>query len=127
MHRGRRGVRGPGGSFAGPSFLIRLLAALLLSAIGWHAAPISDLPIRPEHGSAFSAATADVALAPRQEASAQQRVLPVPVPLQPQPATWVIGRASYIGTIHPPFVRARAPPPRERHGPQISPRAPPLT
>ena len=108
------------------SISIRLIAAFLLLAIGWHAAPITELPLRPEHGSAFSAATRDVALAPRQESSAEQRVLPAPVPLQPQPLGWTVRRPAHPHSVHQPLELARGPPPRERHGPQISPRAPPL-
>ncbi|MFC3101724.1 hypothetical protein [Altererythrobacter lauratis] len=61
----------------------RLIAALLLAVIAMQAVPSTALPIDRTHGSAFSAGTLDVSLAPRQHSGAEQRLAPSPDPVPP--------------------------------------------
>ena len=110
-----------------PSLVIlRLWAALLLAAIGVQATQPFDAAVRPSHGSAFSAATYDVAGAP------QRRVEPVqtaPTPLPPAPP-------QIAATVAPssPTLASRVMPRPDSTGPpalpilerQPAPRAPPL-
>jgi hypothetical protein len=112
------------------AFLARLVAALMLLVIGAHAAPLSSLPVRAGHGSAFSASTVEVALAPRLETVAEKRAAPAPQPLAMQPPGWRPDRTDAPGLAQAASLAARrAPdlPPRKKRGSQASPRAPPLS
>jgi hypothetical protein len=101
--------------------LIRLIAALLLATIGLHAAHPFEPSLRPVHGSAFSAATVDVALAP-QRRSEPAKLAPAPQPtLFPsaiEPLTGAPERTDRLAprpdsTGPPAFpLPARLPPPR---------------
>lgn len=108
-------------------FLFRLWAALLLATIGLQALEPVAAPLQRVPGSAFSAATADVALASsrRTETAQVQAVptpalpkLPVPVSLASLPAVWP--RAEHLLPL------ARGPPPRERSERLPDLRGPPL-
>jgi|KBSSwiStaDraftv2_1062776.scaffolds.fasta_scaffold05784_11 hypothetical protein len=105
---------------------LRLLAALLLLAAAFQAATPGWSPLEPTRGSAFSASTADVALAPTRSTEAA-RIAPHPAPpladaVAPQP---IPGRnaalpqfAARPDSTGPPATRPRAALPE--------PRAPPL-
>lgn len=62
---------------------LRLWAALLLAAIGWQAAQPFHAPLEARHGSAFSATTVEVAVAPQRQVAAQRAwpAMPAPVPV----------------------------------------------
>jgi hypothetical protein len=65
---------------------VRLLVALLLAAIGVQAAQPLDAAVQPSHGSAFSAATYDVALVSQRRGEEAQ---PAFTPLPPAPPRFV--------------------------------------
>lgn len=102
---------------------VRLWAALLLAAIALQAAEPVGRPLETRHGSAFSAATSDVVIAPQRRAEAERRIaLPEPVTppaaisaalaerTPPPPPAWTIAPDS----TGPPAreILARQPPPR---------------
>ncbi len=101
---------------------LRLWAALLLAAIVLQAAEPVGLPLETRHGSAFSAATQDVALAPQGRAEAERRIaspLPATLPVEPAPAAvrvapplpaWAFRPDSTGPPAHD--ILARQPPPR---------------
>lgn len=108
----------------------RLIAALLLAVIAVQATPAAALQIDRTHGSAFSASTLDVSLAPRQHSGAEQRLVPLPDPAPPPlpalaPEVEVavqphdIPRAAVFLDHHTPA------PPRRWLGATASSRAPP--
>lgn len=106
--------------------LARIAAALLLAGICAQAALPVRAPLQQSHGSAFSALTFEVALAPRRgdEASVQT------TPMQPAPMPVAAGPVAAA----PPAITARptprpdstGPPVHEFRPPQANPRAPPL-
>lgn len=61
-----------------PAVLTRLFLALLLATIGVQAVPFGKIDIEQRHGSAFSAATAELAVAVRSEPLPLRVLLPVP-------------------------------------------------
>ena len=102
---------------------LRLWAALLLAAITVQAAAPVGQPLETRHGSAFSAATQEVAVAPQGRAEAERRVaLPQPAALPmgmpgpvtgrtpPPPAAWAIRPDSTGPPVHD--ILARQPPPQ---------------
>lgn len=105
--------------------IVRLWAALLLTAIGLQAAQPVDTAFRPSHGSAFSAATYDVALAPqRRGEDAQIAPTPLPPPL-PQIAAFPTSPA--VLALQPmPRPNSTGPPALTILRRQPAPRAPPL-
>ncbi|MBC2670252.1 hypothetical protein ACFOON_04025 [Novosphingobium piscinae] len=104
--------------FAGLALL--LLAAACLQAL----APVSA-PFTPQRGSAFSAATVDVALARAQQAEAQPGLA---MPLPPRPYAMPRPLAREAAARQPqPWMRPRStgPPPFPYLPPSAGPRAPP--
>lgn len=102
---------------------LRLWALLLLAAIGLQAAaPVSKV-LETRHGSAFSATTAEVAVAPQRRVEADRQIaLPQPVP--------VLGAAPLVPAraIHAawsPRPDSTGPPAREILARQPAPRGPP--
>ncbi|MDE8650923.1 hypothetical protein [Novosphingobium album (ex Liu et al. 2023)] len=112
-----------------PSVLFRLWLAVLLAAIGLQAAEPMRAPLERFRGSAFSAATSDVALAsprPAEAAKAQAPHMPAsairPAPLRAVPLT------AFVLPGQPrPRPEARGPPPRHRADRLPAPRGPPLS
>lgn len=104
--------------------LVRLWAALLLAAIGLQAAQPFRAPLEARHGSAFSATTYEVAVAPQRRIEARQ-ALPLPAP--------PVERAVTPPSPRPALVFAPAPRPDSTGPPidnilirQAAPRAPPI-
>lgn len=63
----------------------RLFLSLLVATIGLQAMPASQLAIQPDHGSAFSASTIEVAVAPQPERVTKVKLLPLSkLPFIPQ-------------------------------------------
>lgn len=107
----------------------RLVAALLLLVIGLHALTLSGTPLRPGHGSAFSASTLEVSLAPRAETVAETRGAPSSQPLAVPPTGRGLDEASLAAAAQATAaaIRRTSPPPSRRTlGAQSSARAPPL-
>ena len=121
-----------GGSAAGmiarlPSLtIVRLGVALLLAAIGLQAAAPVGLPLQVRHGSAFSATTSEVAIAPQRRQEMVQQVaipepaLPVAVAADLLPAPLVT-----LSTFSP-LPDSTGPPARDILARQPAPRGPPL-
>ncbi|MXO99704.1 hypothetical protein GRI97_11955 [Altererythrobacter xixiisoli] len=105
-----------------------MLVLLLLATIGLHALPAHAAPPVPTQGSAFSAATVDVAVAVRRDLpTAAKQMLVEPLDLPPSArlsSTDLAATFHADGPVRTP--RARGPPPHEAVGPQLSPRAPPI-
>lgn len=108
--------------------MFRLLAALMLATIGLQATPARPvLPLR-DHGSAFSASTAEVAVAARRERAEEVRVVEQAPALLHIHADLLRARPALpVSRTAWPAVQARGPPPRDLRGPAASPRAPPLS
>lgn len=107
---------------------MQVLAALLLAVIGLQAANPGNPQAEVQHGSAFSALTADVTLAPRQSEQAGQRLAPLPDPLPPLPPVDPVTVSLPLATAPAPAPLAQAPPPlapRQRPEVPASPREPP--
>lgn len=108
----------------------RLMAVLLLATIGLQAAAPEAFTLHHERGSAFSALTADVSLAPRQADQTAKRLLPLPDPLPtlpPAPAL-VLVTVTQPQAVAVVIAPASLPlPPRERPEVPTSPREPPLS
>lgn len=107
-----------------PLTLIRLWAALLLAAICGQAVQPFQAPLEAQHGSAFSAATYEVAVAPQRRVEAQQAlpaVLPpmerAELPLAPRPRFLAAPPARPLST---------GPPAGDILARQPAPRAPPI-
>lgn len=107
--------------------VFRLWAAVILAVIGIQALAPVPSPLQRGSGSAFSAATADVALASvRRGDSAKVKAIPTPTlpePLQQLhvvPAAFVFAAADYLRP------RVRGPPPRDRAERLPDLRGPPL-
>lgn len=107
--------------------LFRVWAVVLLATIGLQAAEPVRAPLQREAGSAFSAATADVALvSARRSAVAQVQAIPAP-PL-PTPVAQVrfelpVLAIARVDHLRPP---GRGPPPRDRPERLPDLRGPPL-
>lgn len=106
--------------------LVRLWAALLLAAIGMQAAQPFRAPLEARHGSAFSATTYDVAVAPQRRVEGRQAP-PLALPTPP------VERAIAPPSPRPALVFASAPRPDSTGPPiddilirQAAPRAPPI-
>jgi hypothetical protein len=104
----------------------RLIAALLLLAATWHALTPGWSPVEPAHGSAFNAATAEMAVAPARPAESA-RAAPLPIPALPVPAApRPLARAAVLApapVLHPDSTGPPAGPPRAL---LPEPRAPPF-
>lgn len=61
-----------------PAVLTRLFLALLLATIGIQAIPFGKIDVEQQHGSAFSAATSELAVAARAEPLPLRVILPTP-------------------------------------------------
>ena len=81
--------------------LRRMIAALLLLAASWQALAPGWSPLEPVRGSAFSAATADVALAPARQAD--------PARTAPLPAAPLVGRPESLPLPQQAALRPAAP------------------
>jgi len=105
-----------------------MVIMLLLAVIGLHAMPAhAEPPVRVQ-GSAFSAATVDVAVAVRRDLpTAGKQVLAEPLALPPLARLPFAARQTILsGQAQTQLPRARGPPPHEAVGPQLAPRAPPI-
>lgn len=104
---------------------IRLWALVLLAAIGLQAAMPVGGPLQVRHGSAFSATTMEVAVAPQRRITAES-----PVPL-PRPATLPVAvtqtpaPSSAAPASWPSRPDSTGPPAREILARQPAPRGPP--
>lgn len=105
--------------------LFALVGALLLAAAALQAVEPFAAPLERGPGSAFSAATGDVALAQGRRAElARVALAPLPLAALPTPIPVPSRRAALVPT--PPLLpRATGPPPYPWHSPQTAPRAPP--
>jgi len=107
------------------SFRFRLALAALLAAIGLQAIPAHALPMRLDHGSAFSASTEEVSLSARRAGVGEIRLAPTPLPA-PRPAVVTEPVAIEEGDAPWPGAWATGPPLRPVPLVQGSaPRAPP--
>lgn len=108
--------------------IVRLLAALLLATIGLQAGQSFDAAPRPSHGSAFSAATYEVALAPHRRGG-EARTEAAPLPLLPPPAAALVATplaAAILLDQAAPRPDSTGPPARLILSRQPAPRAPPI-
>lgn len=104
--------------------LLRLWAALLLAAIGLQAGQPFQAPLEARHGSAFSAATYEVAIAPQRRAEAQRVIPAVPLPATERE---VAPRPQARFAANPPArPDSTGPPARQILLRQPAPRAPPV-
>lgn len=110
-----------------PSLLtVRLLAALLLAAIGLQAGYSFDGTVRSVSGSAFSAATHEVAIAPqRRHEQAEPAIAPLPLHPPRIAAALPLWRAA-LPPQAAPRPDSTGPPTRTILARPSSPRAPPL-
>jgi hypothetical protein len=114
---------------------VRAMAAALLIMIALQATVPGQVSLHQERGhqergSAFSALTADVSLAPRPDSRLAERLLPLPDPLPAPPPT--LENAERASAEVLPAPHAPAPPlltlsPRDRPEIPVSPREPPFS
>lgn len=102
----------------------RLWAALLALTVLFHATAPFDAPLLARTGSAFSAATADIALAPERQRPVQRIVIPI----APPPVVDVVLAASVplVQATSLLWPRQTAPPAPAPLLLQPAPRAPPI-
>jgi hypothetical protein len=107
--------------------LFRLWAVLLLATVGLQAMTPVPAPLQRETGSAFSAATADVALVSTRRGDAA-RLAPVPAPAVPEAEPTVRLAPSAASFLPAERVRpaVRGPPPRRSAQRLPDLRGPPL-
>lgn len=104
--------------------MVRLCALALLLTVGLQAGTPIAAPLERTHGSAFSAATHEVALkAERQGEVVRATLAPEPWLPLPEPAVPV---ASELATLPEPRPASTGPPAREEIAQRPSPRAPPV-
>lgn len=104
--------------------LVRLIAALLLAVVGLHAAePIRG--VQQVHGSAFSAATYQVAITPQRRIEVAGMVA-APLPQAPSAAEPAGTPAPHLGQTAHPRPDSTGPPTFAILARQPAPRAPPL-
>ncbi len=110
-----------------PSLIFaRLLAALLLATIGLQTAQAFEATPQRAHGSAFSASTTEVALAPQRRVD-EASVALAPLPLQPSPVAEPV--APRLAPHMLPFAArpdSTGPPARLILARPAAPRAPPF-
>jgi len=106
----------------------RLLAALLLAAVGLQAcAPMAGV-LERTHGSAFSASTHEVAIASSRRGEAVRQVAaPQPVPPPQVAAEQVPMPVAALPAVPAPRPDSTGPPAPEILARQPAPRAPPMT
>jgi len=104
---------------------VRLLALAMLLTVAFHAALPLAQPLQPVRGSAFSASTADVAVAPARRALPDRAAAPfLPAVLAERPVAALL-LAQVRAATDPGLPDATGPPASPRlRGP--SPRAPPI-
>jgi hypothetical protein len=103
-----------------------LMAAALMAMIALQATPTAPIPDNHDRGSAFSASSTEVALAPRSHLASESRL--APVPLTERPSQGLIPLAELALTQHAwPAHRQTGPPPLVPRRSLASPREPPLT
>lgn len=107
---------------------LRLWTLLLLAAIGLQAASPMRMPLERMNGSAFSAATIDVALASPRKIANGVATAPItpPLPLAPMQVRAPLLRTLALGDRLRLRPEARGPPPRERPSRTPDTTAPPL-
>lgn len=105
----------------------RLVLAIMLGVVLFQTAPSGDLAMQRDHGSAFSAATVDLALPVRSAGPQITTVAPEPLPAIPPTVAFAIARADIAITQTMPRPCQTGPPTRPPRLPATSPRAPPLT
>jgi hypothetical protein len=108
--------------------LIRLWAALLLAAIGLQAASPVGTPLEQRHGSAFSAATYEVALAFQRNERSDALESLVPQPTSPATAQVAPTRIEPAAqsAMFAPRPDSTGPPLTDSHSWRPAPRAPPI-
>lgn len=106
--------------------IVRLLAALLLATISLQASQSFEATLEPTHGSAFSAATAEVALAPQRRAE-EAFVASDALPLQPpRIETATPAPLAILAPQSAPRPDSTGPPERPIQARPSAPRAPPI-
>jgi hypothetical protein len=87
-------------------FQLRAIAGLLLAVVALQATPVRPLPVVPDRGPAFSAASAEVAVVARraQFAGVRPEVQPEPLPPPPPPLpqAYNVARAPVTVAGHAP-------------------------
>jgi hypothetical protein len=109
---------------------VRAMAAALLAIIALQATVPGQVSLHQERGSAFSALTADVSLAPRPDSRLADRLLPLPDPLPALPPILENAErasAEVLPAPHAPGPLPLALSPRDRPEIPVSPREPPLS
>jgi len=104
----------------------RLIAAVLLLAAAVQATAPGWSPAEPARGSAFTASTADVALAPARQAEAARAAVPLPpatVAARPLPVPLA---AAVLAPQHSPRPDSTGPPAARPPAALPEPRAPPF-
>lgn len=112
-----------------PFTRFRIWALLLLAAIGLQAGEPIRAPLERTQGSAFSAATADLALATgRRVETGKAQVLPAPALPPHAPTTFEAPRLALLPKAAHPHLRpeVRGPPPRRHPARLPDSTAPPL-
>lgn len=105
---------------------LRLWAAVLLFAVGLQAAEASDQPLESRHGSAFSATTDEVAIAPQRYVEAIRQIAAPDPAIPPILAVRrAITKPQFVAEITPLTPRATGPPLLDIIARDIAPRAPP--
>lgn len=104
----------------------RLCGALLLATVALQAGTPFAAPLERTHGSAFSATTHEVALAPSRRAEPARLALAAPEPRLPAAVAVPVRAALVIPARPAPRPASTAPPAREEIARRPGPRAPPL-
>ena len=107
----------------------RLIAALVLAVIGVQATPAQAVPIVVQHGSAFSASTAEVAVLIRRDCEATRRAivkLPAAMPQATVPVAALVPRPEPTAAAWPDNRQTGPPPPARPPRTPAAPRAPPI-
>lgn len=104
---------------------LRLWAALLLAAVGLQAAQPFHAPLEVRHGSAFSAATADVAVAPQRRIEVQRALPAMPAP-PPVAVEHALVAPAFLPETPSPRPDSTGPPARVILARQPAPRGPPI-
>jgi hypothetical protein len=110
------------------TIVIRLWAALLLAAIGVQAASPVGTPLEQRHGSAFSAATYEVALAfqRNEQSETREALVPQPAPPTSMPATPTRVEPAALAATLVPRPDSTGPPTPDSLAWRPAPRAPPI-
>lgn len=106
--------------------MIRLWAALLVTAIGLQAAEPFRAPLEQTHGSAFSATTYEVVISPRRGDDGAVQISALSPALLPDQATVTPSGNKTLAHVPAPRPDSTGPPRRELSSWRPAPRAPPI-